>query len=247
MFLGVGNGLVNEREIYHSSLVVSYGEDRLFIDCGSNFPDALHDAGMSHRDIKHMYISHIHADHAGSLEWLGFISHFDPEAKKVALHCHTGVYHDLNTMLTPSMQASVKNMRRLGLKSCFRVRLADGYFTIGRMICQPIKTIHVSAHGKLYSYGLYIFAGGRTLLFTSDTQYNPRVFGEYYKSANLILHDCSTGPIAYPAHPHIGQLQTLPDDIRKKMLLYHYGPGEKPDAVELGFKGYAEQRKILTV
>ena len=45
---------------------------KLLIDCGTDARHSLHELGLSYKDIEHVYISHLHADHAGGLEWLGF-------------------------------------------------------------------------------------------------------------------------------------------------------------------------------
>jgi ribonuclease BN (tRNA processing enzyme) len=247
VFLGTGNALINDSGNYHSNLVISYGKDRLFIDCGSDFPHALHAADLSYRDVEHLYISHIHGDHAGGLEWLGFINHFDKAAKKINLYCVPEVREDLDTILKPSMLPSIQTFGLYGVASCFNLPLANHGFIVGEIYCSPIKTLHVKDYAYLYSYGLLITIGEKNILFTSDTQFNPEVFMKYYKTADLILHECSTSAVKYPVHAHISDLQTLPDDIKEKMYLYHYGPGEKPNAVDLGFKGYAVQREIITL
>ncbi len=246
LFLGTGNGLQNDPGNYHSNLVVSHGEDNLFIDCGSHFDLALHDAGLSYKDIRHMYISHVHSDHAGGLEWLGFANHFGPQPESVSLYCVRDIKKDLDTMLRPSMSASIKDFKKEGLASCFDFEFANGGFTVGSMHCQPIKTLHVNAYAELYSYGLFIEADDESILFTSDTQFSESTWNGWYKKADLILHDCSTGPEPYAAHAHISQLNTLPKDIKKKMYLYHYGPGIKKDAVKMGFAGYAKQREVIS-
>lgn len=249
MFLGTGNAMVNDKGNYHSNAIISYGKDRLFIDCGSDFPHALEDAGIRHRKVKNLYISHIHADHAGGLEWLGFINHFDRGAKKIGLYCVGEVKRNLNKMLTPAMKTSIKNMGSEGIAACFNLKplVNTKSFAIGEMKCTVIKTLHVSEFEKLYSYGLFITGGNTSILFTSDTQFNPELFMPYYKKADLILHDCSTGLQKYAAHAHISELATLPIFIKRKMYLYHYGFGEKPDAIVLDFKGYAQQREIITI
>jgi hypothetical protein len=42
-------------------------------------------------------------------------------------------------------------------------------------------------------------------------------------------------------HAHIDELKTLNEDIKKKMWLYHYQPGKKPDAEKMGFAGYIKK------
>jgi ribonuclease BN (tRNA processing enzyme) len=248
-FLGTGNGLANDIGIYQSNLIVTFGGDRLFIDCGSDFQHALRTGGFTHHDIEHLYISHIHSDHAGGLESLGFISHFYRSNKAIKLYGESGVIKTLEQMLMSSMAPSISKMREKGLQACFDVRFVTHGFSVGEINCKIIKTLHVNAYEELYSYGLFITADNRSVLFTSDTQFNQRLFKKYYEKADLILHDCSTSPAVSPkpAHAHFDQLAGLIKNIKRKMVLYHYGPGKKPDESLLGFKGYAEQNVIYTV
>jgi ribonuclease BN (tRNA processing enzyme) len=243
-FLGTGNGLFNDPGNYHSILTVTHGKDRLFIDCGSDFQHALYAAGLTHTDVKHLYISHIHSDHAGGLEWLGFANAFYGAGSRIRLYCVDEVHHNLNAMLTPSMKASIQTMNLYGIAACFNVQSANKGFKVGAIKCTPIKTLHVNAFDNLYSYGLFIEIGVKSILFTSDTQFNPDLFMPYYEKADIILHDCSTSPVKYPAHAHITELGSLSDSIKQKMYLYHYGPG-RPSINHLGFKGYAVPREEI--
>jgi ribonuclease BN (tRNA processing enzyme) len=242
-FLGVGNGLVNDKGTYHSCLIVTYGNDRLFIDCGSDFPYALENAGLSYRDIEHLYITHIHSDHAGALEWLGFISTFIPGKQKITLYGVKDVLYTLEETLIPSMSPSIHLMTVKGLEACFIVKTPARNFSVEEINCHIIKTLHVSAYERLYSYGLFITAGDKSVLFTSDTQFKPRLFMKYYEKADMIFHDCMTTPTLpeKPAHPHITQLARLPDHIKEKMYLYHCGPSPRPDPLQYGLGGYVTQ------
>lgn len=57
--------------------------------------------------------------------------------------------------------------------------------------------------------------------------------------ADVIYHDCETSPFKSGVHAHYNDLKTLPSATKAKMWLYHYQPGEKPDALADGFLGYA--------
>ena len=53
----------------------------MLIDCGSDIKHSLFEQGLSHTDIDAVYISHLHADHVGGLEWLGFSKLFNDKKK----------------------------------------------------------------------------------------------------------------------------------------------------------------------
>jgi ribonuclease BN (tRNA processing enzyme) len=60
------------------------------------------------------------------------------------------------------------------------------------------------------------------IFFTCDSQFCPHQIMDFYKEADIIVHDCETGPYKSGVHAHITELETLPDEIKKKMWLTHY-------------------------
>ena len=59
-----------------------------------------------------------------------------------------------------------------------------------------------------------------------------------YAGAGLIFHDCETGKVKTGIHSHYDDLAQLPAATRAKIWLYGYQPGELPDAVADGFRGF---------
>ncbi len=252
LFLGTGNALMNEDGNFHSNLILQCGSDTLFIDCGSDFPHAIARAGFKSNKVEHLYISHVHADHAGGLEWLAFMDYF-VDNKRTKLYIPNALRSDLSVMLKPSTVASIADVDFDGLGALFDLQMVDDakkdWFELGNIRFTPVKTIHVSSYAKLYSYALRIITkdavAERKIFFSSDTQFDPKQLHQHYEWADLILHDCSTSPHPYNAHVHFDQLCTLPLQIREKMILYHYGPGDKPDAERHGFRGFAVPRVLI--
>jgi len=244
-FLGVGNALMNEPGIFHSNMIVGgpkKQEHNLFIDCGTDFPHSLRNAHMDYKDVKNLYISHLHGDHCGGLEWLGFITHFSENTEAPKLYVADSDIKKLEQMLKVSMGASA-DMKNFGMEAYFDVipYYDKNPFEIGDITYTPIKTLHIDeGYGKMYSHALFIESPHGSALITTDTQFNSRLFMDYYRKADLIFHDCSTSPYKYSAHAHISELQKLPAWIKEKMILYHYSPDYNPLTAE-GFKDYARQ------
>ena len=58
---------------------IAHNNKYLLIDCGSDARHSLAAAGYSFNEIDNIFISHLHADHIGGLEWLGFSRLYDKE------------------------------------------------------------------------------------------------------------------------------------------------------------------------
>jgi ribonuclease BN (tRNA processing enzyme) len=90
------------------------------------------------------------------------------------------------------------------------------------------------------------------VLFTGDCRFGSPGLEQAYNEASLVFHDCEVG-FHSGVHPNYHDLKTLPDVVRKKMILYHIGksaPSSSPELVDElaakdGFKGIAH--KGLTV
>ncbi len=68
-FWGCGSAFaVNQ---YQSNMVIIKGETAAFIDLGSKLPVKLGEFGLSVHDVKHLIVTHSHADHVGAVEELG--------------------------------------------------------------------------------------------------------------------------------------------------------------------------------
>ncbi len=72
IFLGTGSAFT--LEYYHSNMLIEAPEGRLLIDCGGDARRSMAAQSLGALDITDIYISHLHADLIGGLEWLGLVS-----------------------------------------------------------------------------------------------------------------------------------------------------------------------------
>jgi len=74
-FLGVGSAFSKKNA--SSNLLVESGDIRLLVDCGHSAPASIAEYGEEYgfglRDITHIFITHLHADHIGGLEEVAFM------------------------------------------------------------------------------------------------------------------------------------------------------------------------------
>ncbi|MFW5487032.1 MAG: MBL fold metallo-hydrolase [Desulfovibrio sp.] len=245
-FLGSGSAFTCGGN-YQSNLLFEAGGERLLIDCGSDVRHALHEKGLFYRDIDAVYISHLHSDHVGGMEWLGFSCLFDPETSRPDLYINENLKEKLWFNVLQGGMGSLEG-ETPDLHSYFKVHSVpnNGFFLWNGVKFQLVQTIHV-INGYHYApcFGLLFNVQGVNVFFSSDIQYAPKQFSMFYEAADIIFHDAETLPLTTGVHPSFEDLCNLPDAVRDKMWLYHYNPGELPDARAAGFRGFVEKGQVF--
>ena len=74
-----GTGSAFNLDSYQTNTIIQRNGKNLLIDAGSFAPLALRDIGMNYKNIDAIYVTHLHNDHVGGLEYLAFTTYFDPE------------------------------------------------------------------------------------------------------------------------------------------------------------------------
>lgn len=241
VFLGAASGLGMDLKNFQSNmLLITDAGKKLLIDCGTDIRFSLTRAQYLPQDIDAVYISHLHADHIGGLEWFAFQRKFAFQNELPQLIIHEQLIQPLwNNCLSGGLKTL--DEKEATLSDYFVVTpVHDGpIFEWEGLQLNLIKTVHIYSNKQLMpSYGLEISFKGKTFLITADTQFTPHSFEKYYREATLIFHDCETKKVASGVHAHFNQLDTLAPDIKAKMWLYHYNDGKLPNAQSHGFLGF---------
>ena len=244
-FLGSGSAFTVGEDNFHSNMLLEDNSNRLLIDCGSDARLSLQAQGFCHRDINDVYISHLHADHAGGLEWLAFTTKFDriQPSRKPVLHISDLLVDRLwNNVLSGGLQSIKGTVAELSTYFTVDPIGKENSFLWSTIEVHLVQTEHIfSGKDLVPSYGLFFTASGLTCFITTDTQFKPDKHMPYYQKADIIFHDCETTKKPSGVHPHYSQLITLDADIKAKMWLYHYNPGVLPDAKKDGFRGFIKK------
>jgi len=244
IFLGSGSAFtVGDGNFQSNMLLVSEQGNKLLIDCGSDIRFSLSAAGFSHLDITDIYISHLHADHAGGLEYIGFSTKFDPRCNKPNLYLNKETATTLwNRTLSGGMSYIEGHIANI--ETFFKLEESEekGYFTWMEIKFNLIKLIHINnGHFLVPSYGLFFEVDGIKVFLTTDNQFCFHFAEEFYEQADIIFQDCETSAFKSQVHAHYEELLTLPEKIKNKMWLYHYQPGPLPDAKKDGFCGFVKR------
>ncbi|MDX1836314.1 MBL fold metallo-hydrolase [Legionella taurinensis] len=248
LFLGTANGLSEDAGNFHSNMLLITDEGKtLLIDCGTDVRFSLAHANYAAKDIDAIYISHLHGDHCGGLEWLGFKRKFTTDLPKPELLIHESLVDPLWQHRLEGGMATLKT-EEASLSSYFNVRaMTDTIpFVWEGISLTLIKTVHMISNGVLKpSYGLLMQAKKNKILLTTDTQFNLHRLLPYYQQADLIFHDCETSAYLSGVHANFVELSQLDAGIKSKMWLYHYNDGELPDAQQQGFCGFVKRGQVF--
>jgi ribonuclease BN (tRNA processing enzyme) len=245
-FAGVGGAFTDQRYYQSNMFITAADGKRLMIDCGGDARFSFGEHGATNANIGEwvdaVYISHLHADHIGGLEWLGFCTYFNPKVKRPTLFIVESLVDELWDSLKGGMRSHEGKILRLD--SFFDVKAIppNEPFYWGGAHLQPVQTVHImNGFTIVPSYGLMLHEmkkDNTPIFLTTDTQFCPRQIEKFYDMAEVIFHDCETYPFRSGVHAHYDDMKTLPEATKKKMWLYHYGPDPKQDAVADGFQGF---------
>lgn len=244
-FIGTGSAFTVYTDNFHSNMLLRHEDsgESLLIDCGSDARHALAALGVSHRDIGSVYVSHLHADHAGGMEWLALTRRFDETCDRPVFYAHPEI---LKSIWAETLRGGLSTLAgvRAELKSFFKPMPADasGVFYWENVRFLTVQTLHTLNNDCLMpTFGLFFTLGKTTILITTDTRFCTDVLGDYYRRADIIFHDCETQARPSGVHSHYNELLTLPAEIRAKMWLYHYNGSDLPNAKAAGFAGFVKR------
>jgi hypothetical protein len=224
-FLGTGAAEISA--LGHSSAVLEHnGEPVLLIDCG---PDVVPRFWSTYgKPPPAIFLTHLHLDHIGGMEAMFSRLMFnEPRLPPPALFVHAS--------LLPLMQGRLADYPGVAAEGgmnfwdAFRLSpCSRGFWHQGRWF-DVFGTRH---HRPGTSYGVSLRG---SFTYTGDTRPIADILEEVAQAGGPIAHDCALH--GNPSHTGIDDLDALyPPDLRKRLVLYHYGKPE--DAQALRERGY---------
>ncbi|MNK76004.1 ribonuclease Z [compost metagenome] len=236
-FLGVGGGLTPE---FGNNNVLVEGQDPdavLLLDCGYTTPPKLLEMGRL-GEVKHIVITHVHADHVGGLEVVGHLSRFITK-QRPNLYVHESLMDELwEGSLRGGMartQTGEGEATMLGLSDFFELHVLRDAEPVLRIKGLPPITLRPTLHVK-GKPAFSVFLGER-VYYSSDTQLLPPGEGPNGAPLEAIFQDCQLVGGKSNVHTPLEQLaRELPPERKRITHLMHYSHGwDTIDSVAMGF------------
>lgn len=256
-FLGCGSAFAKRN--YQTNLLIVKGEDHLLVDCGTTCGRALSEAGIPLTDIRNFYISHSHADHIGGLEEVILMNRYVVRDRP-HIWITPGYEKQLwaQSLRGGAAYGERHNGKDLGFRDYWVVHRPkrdtsldrEGYrFNVGSISVRTFRTRHVPEQAEswrdaAWSTGLVI---DERIVYSGDTLYDDDLLPTVMpaRGADAIFHDTQFFPGG--VHASLGELETLPPEIRARMHLMHYGDTWEqvaPRVAQAGFAGFVQQQKV---
>ena len=253
-FPGVGSAF--SKKHYQTNPIIIKGDDHVMIDMGTRSSQALYELGVKVSDIDNFLITHSHADHIGGLEEVMLMGRYVSHKKPSVIINEEYQKILWEKSLRGGCSYSEESFGKfLGFEDFWNIirpgEMKDypretWHAKIGSIDIKAPRTMHIPEHSldwrsSFWSCGAII---DERIFFTSDSRFDPDLLLSFDKMFHFekIFHDTQffTGGV----HASLDELATLPDDLKSRMYLVHYGdnwPSFEDKVKELGFPDLVRQ------
>lgn len=193
-FLGTGCGLPTA-DRYCASILIDISGRLYLVDAGAPVVDIFARTGRRVEDIKGVFLSHFHLDHAaGVIQLADLAMNYYRESR---FDVYTPCAHEVQAIKTLiSASGASCESDRIGLKNYLTPHKDTLDFDDGYLKLTAIKTLHCENNpaSPIKSYAFYAEAEGKRILFTNDVSMHfssddfPKI--AYEGHFDLIVSEC---------------------------------------------------------
>ncbi len=257
-----------EEEIQNGSgITYTSSIKNLLYDAGSTIAESLNAADLSPQDLDSVYISHLHDDHSGGIEYIAFKTYFEVfkygktefGSMKPGLIAHQSILRNgWDTSWKGGLQSIQGQTNTLETYFDTNYMQDNDNFDFYGTEMRPIQTVHVVDDRRIVpSYGLMFKSNNavstKTIFITGDSQFAPNQMLTYFDQSDMIFHDCEFAEYPNSVHAQFHQLCELSQKTKAKMWLYHYSLNGKTfeeledEVTDNGFAGLVKRGQEFTV
>ncbi len=193
---------------------------RLMIDFGASSPVAMKARGIVPNDIDGVLLSHLHGDHFGGLPFLLLDCQFHARREApLTIAGPPGTRARLEAAMDVFFPGSAKNKWRFPLEVA---EIAPG--VPDTFLGFPVTTAEVVHRSGAPSTGVRIFAGGRTLAYSGDTEWTDALI-PLAAGADCFVMECYDYDRELSGHMNFLKLkEKRPQIDAKRVIITHMNP-----------------------
>jgi ribonuclease BN (tRNA processing enzyme) len=248
---GGGKSPSNVSRMNPASLLIIGGVPYV-IDCGYGVSMQMVRAGVPLQSLRYIFITHHHSDHEieyGNLiynGWAAGLNHVVDSYGPPGLEKMAGDFMALNQI---DIETRIKDEGKPDLRKLVRahdIHDLDHVLSNDQVRVSAIYELHPPLQD---SYAFKFEFGGKTVVFSGDTTYNPKL-AEFARGADYLVHEvmylpgvdalAKRVPNAVTLREHLLASHTTTDDVGriaveaqvKNLVLNHFVPGDDPSITD---------------
>ena len=217
-FIGSGDAFGSGGR-FQTCFLVRAPSGQALIDYGASSPVALKQAGIDHREIDLILISHLHGDHFGGLPFLLLDSQFVARRERpLTIAGPPGLQERIETTLEAMFPAPGSQEVEFRFPLTY-VELPEAVpTTLGAWTVTPYEVIHASGAPP---YGLRVDVDGKRIAYSGDTEWTDNLF-KVADGADLFVCESYMFDKQVRYHLSYGELAARRGEVNcRRMVLTH--------------------------
>lgn len=254
--LGSGDAFCDWRTNYENNAVVHTAAGLVLIDCGMTAVQSLRELGHSPADVCGVLLTHIHPDHSSAAALMQERFYRGPDGApawaRTRVYSPADVQGPFRTSMAPFFDDALAPTAAAGIDAVLD-SVVTTELQLGELRVRFFRVPHVTGVDASTdrfvdkpAYGLELQERGRKVIWTSDTTFRGDWIVATARDPAVVrlFHDCTFDPwYAATVHTHFPQLETLPADVKAKIVLMHHV--QVPHGVDISAYADAARRHQL--